>query len=801
MRGLLAVLTAVAILPLAVPAGARGRDLDANTGRLLVTTAPGTTPAVILQRAQEGAGAGELRGVRLVDELAGERVGVVVVPPGREDVAAVWLRGVPGVVGVDRDERRPFAALPDDPSIDDQWAHRMTGAIPAWDVVAERTGGVGDGRVRVAILDSGVRGDHLDLRANVVAQADATASPVAVVGPGVDNDTCGLGHGTAVAGVVGAAGDNDIAIAGVVWRVAMIDIALASRRDPASCEGGGVADSTVLRGLEHAVALGADVAVLSIAGADDGCPAAYRTALQAARDAGVLVVAAAGNGELRASTRGLGTVPGSCDGVVAVGAVGRDGEVTGYSTTNPWVDLVAPGGLALTAGGCAVDAAGCVVSTDRGGGVAAGEGTSYAAPYVAGVAALVLSVRPTATPDQLESLLERTARDLAQPGRDPATGWGLVQADQAVLRALEPRDPQPSAADPAFAPGPTGQPGGPPAPSVRRIAGGAAGRTEAVSQAIAVSRATFATGGAAHAVLARSDAYADALAGTSLGYGVGPLLFLDADGRLGGRTVAELRRVLPRGGIVYLLGGQSAVPAAVADALVEAGWSPVRLAGAGREETAAAVARELGRRLPAIGAAPPSAALLATRDDWPDAVSAGALGSYLGIPVLLAGPTLAASTDAALQELAPTTLYVVGGTGAVTAEVARAAQTAAGARRGGAGTVTVVRLAGESRDETAVAVARELESQASAAGRPPRSIVAVNLSRSDGFAHALSASALLGAFGGLLVPVLGDGGTVLPASAATLVRGRGLPGAVAGGTDLVAESTRRDLEALLATRG
>jgi subtilisin family serine protease len=757
---------------------------DAVAGALLVTT----TEAGALHRALRSLSSADAA-VRPV--AAG--VSELRVAPGTEAAVAARLAEVDGVVAVEPDRLRRFALAPDDPDYPRQWAHQQTGIEQAWEAVAQRIGAVGSRGVRLAVVDSGVRGDHADLRANVAEQVDAAAHPVVAVGAGVDNDTCGLGHGTFVAGIAAGSGDNGRGVAGATWSVSLLDVAVSSQRNPESCDPlGGVPDSAILRGLDHAVARGAHVVNLSLGGFANACPTAYQTAVDAARAAGVVVVAAAGNGEQRAATKGLPSVPASCNGVIAVGATTRTGGVAGYSSANRWVDLVAPGGSATDAAGCSASALApdCLLSTDRSGGVSAGQGTSFAAAYVSGAAALVRAVRPDLTPDQVEAVLERDARDLEPAGRDASSGWGALRADAALATALsgDPvRGPEP---DPAF---PVSDDASvePPAdsPTVTRITAGS-GATAPIPQAVAVSQAVFAPGAAAHVVLARDDDYPDALAGSSLGFGVGPLLFTRAGESLDARTRDEIRRVLPPGGTVYLLGGTAVVPSAVDAELRHLGYQPLRLAGASREETAAQVARELRRRLRVLEADVPSVAILVTRRDWPDAVSAGALGAYFGVPILLTGADdLHPATADVLRELDPAFLYVVGGRGAVSDAVVAQARRVTGA--------DALRLGGGSRDATAVAVAREVEAIFGRAGTQPRLALAANVSRDDGYAHALSASALAGVYSALYVPVLGNGGTVLTDVTVDYVRGLRIDAVLAGDVDVVAPTTGERLEALL----
>jgi subtilisin-like proprotein convertase family protein len=294
-------------------------------------------------------------------------------------------------------------------------------------------------------------------------------------------------------------------------------------------------------------------------------------------------------------------------------------------------------------------------------------------------------------------------------GPAPAGGGGGGGGGGGVVPPAGDPDPP---AEPEEPEEPTDPPVDPVGDLLDRVPG-----TDAASVGIAVSQArfadvdagaggasAFAAAGRAHdgiaeqAVLARDDVFADALAGASL-TDVGPLLFTDG-AALQPAVEAELERILAPGATVYLLGGEAALSGAVEQAVADAGWTPVRLAGASRVETAIAVADAVlaggggatGHVLVARAHGPagdPTAA-------WADAVTGGAFGADAAAPVLLTPteglhPAVAAWT-AAHPELAPTLL---GGEAALSPAVADAL--------GGAD-----RRAGAERAGTAVAIATGL---------------------------------------------------------------------------------------------
>ena len=231
--------------------------------------------------------------------------------------------------------------------------------------------------------------------------------------------------------------------------------------------------------------------------------------------------------------------------------------------------------------------------------------------------------------------------------------------------------------------------------------------------AVATSQAEFPSGGAGAVVLARGDAYADALVGAPLAAVKNAPLLLTTGALLPAVTKAELQRVLASGSTVYLLGGTSAIPASVATQLTGLGYSVVRYGGATRYATAVAVADALGD---------PSTALLATGLNFPDALAAGPAAAKAGGVVLLtAGSALAAETSAYLNTHG-TTVYAVGGP-AATADPA------------------AVALVGTDRYATATKVATTFFS----------SPTTVGVATGENFPDALSGGAFLAHLGAPLV--------------------------------------------------
>jgi hypothetical protein len=169
-----------------------------------------------------------------------------------------------------------------------------------------------------------------------------------------------------------------------------------------------------------------------------------------AKSKGALMIAASGNGQANGNRPDY---PAAYPEVLAVSATDGSDTVTGFSTTGDFVDISAPGvGVWSTAW------------TPRGDTYEAANGTSAACPYVAGAAALVLSVRPELNADQIAQVLTRSADDRGAPGKDPNNGYGRLNLLRAVQLASDPKlsfdtpaaapaaTPTPAAAQPAFAP-------------------------------------------------------------------------------------------------------------------------------------------------------------------------------------------------------------------------------------------------------------------------------------------------------------------------------------------------------------
>ncbi len=351
-------------------------------------------------------------------EFASESTGIVSLVAG-PDVSGLAgaLSLLPGVVSVSSGSDARITLTPDDTDIDDQWALSHIDAFEAWDI----TTGAED--VVVAVLDTGIDWNHPDLADNMWSNDDGYHGynfiddnwyPMDDNVDGYDNDGNFVSdvytyHGTHVAGVAGAVADNAEGMAGLA-QVRLMAVKVMN-------ESGEGTDATVSAGLRWAVDNGADIVTMSLG--VEGISIALSNAVDYASDHGVVMVAASGN-----SGESTISYPAAFPAVISVGATDSMDRRASFSNYGTNLDLVAPG----------VN----IYSTQGGGGYQLLSGTSTAAPHVAGVVALMLSMNPALSPEDVGAALNGTATDIGVTGYDTVTGWGLVNAFGAVEEVSDP---------------------------------------------------------------------------------------------------------------------------------------------------------------------------------------------------------------------------------------------------------------------------------------------------------------------------------------------------------------------------
>ena len=284
------------------------------------------------------------------------------------------------------DSTKAFAETGTDPLLDQQWGLTAIGVPSVWSI----TRGAG---VTVAVIDSG-SGPHPDLDANMEVGRTIIDS---IESAGM-RDVSDEGHGTHVAGIIAAAADNGVGGAGVAPQARILPIRTLEPN------GEGTARD-VSKAVRFAVDAGAKVINLSLGRNSEYTP--LTSAIQYAVDRNVLVVAAAGN-----YGADSGPVwPAASDLTLAVTAVDRTNNVTSFDQRGDYIDLAAPGTS--------------ILSTARND-YELQSGTSMAAAFVSGAAALLFAAQPSITAAQVRDILQRTATDIGSPGRDTTFGYGLV---------------------------------------------------------------------------------------------------------------------------------------------------------------------------------------------------------------------------------------------------------------------------------------------------------------------------------------------------------------------------------------
>ncbi len=325
---------------------------------------------------------------------------------------------------VEPDYLRHIAVEPNDPKFADGslWAMKNTGtalgiagadikAPAAWDIIHDAPG------VIVAVVDTGINLNHLDLAGNLwtnPAPAFGDVHGARFLNGGRNgNPTDDNGHGTHVAGTIGALGNNNLAVAGVAWKVQL----MAVKVFPAT---GSAAVSDIVSGINYAVTHGASIINASYGeSGSTGFSQAEFAAIAAARDAGVIFVAAAGNEAANMDVSRFYPASHALDNIVTVGNSTRRDEISPSSNYGAAVDLFAPG----------TDIVSLDYATNTG--TVTLTGTSMSAPHVSGTLALLKAEFPA---DNYRQLINRLLRGV-DPG-DRFAGKAQTAGRLDAYRAL-----------------------------------------------------------------------------------------------------------------------------------------------------------------------------------------------------------------------------------------------------------------------------------------------------------------------------------------------------------------------------
>ena len=382
----------------------------------------------------------------------GEGFFSLVAPAATAADVLGWAGRSPEVAYVEPDFVITSTAVPNDPSFGQLWGLNNVGqsggvadadidATEAWDVTT------GSRNVVVAVIDTGLDHTHPDLAANV------WRNPGEIPGDRIDNDGNGYvddvrgwdfansdadpfddeGHGTHVAGTIGAVGNNGIGVAGVNWQVSMMPLKFLDATGSGST-------SSAIAAINYATRMRRDYGVNVVATNNSwgggGFSTALRDAIDAGGRAGILCVAAAGNDGSNNDTTAHYPSGYAGTSVIAVAATDRSNRLASFSNYGAsTVDIAAPGSA--------------IYSTLPGNAYASYSGTSMATPHVSGAIALLAASRPTATAAEIRSALLNSATPLTALAGKVASGGllNVAAAVQALGGATPPPVAQPLTAD------------------------------------------------------------------------------------------------------------------------------------------------------------------------------------------------------------------------------------------------------------------------------------------------------------------------------------------------------------------
>lgn len=389
-------------------------------------------------------------GARRLSELESIGWTLVALSSGMKVTSGIEiLKPIPGVESVQPNHYYAPTRSASDPLIHTQYALSQINAFGAWDYEV----GVSC-RVTVAVIDTGVDITSLELSTTTgkvlstqSRSFDADTGAVSASSP--FSPACN--HGTRVSGIAAASTDNGLGIAGLSWNGQVLALKVFNNNQcnpTGSCPTGcGTTDAALAAALNYAVTLQNTAAVGKIVvnmsiGGSGSCPGTCpgvdcyqttKTALESAVAAGIPVVISAGN------DGGAVNVPANCAGVLAsgiipVGATDSNNAVAGFSSRGSELaanGLVAPGVSVLT--------------TDLNGNIASPTGTSFAAPHVAGIAALILSAKPGLSARDVQAALRGGTDNIGVSslendgrlgGRGNTSGAGRLNAFRAMRLAV-----------------------------------------------------------------------------------------------------------------------------------------------------------------------------------------------------------------------------------------------------------------------------------------------------------------------------------------------------------------------------
>jgi len=339
----------------------------------------------------------------------------------------------PGVLAVDGNRAYHINAIPSDPDVSSQYGLQRINAFNAWDLETGSTN-----KVTIAVIDSGIDGtSQPDVDGKLVGTSqffDPDSTPTGT--QSADNPpTAACNHATLTASVAAASANNGSGIAGVSWGAKLISLKVINGADCDSRCGGtncGSNDQTIIKAIDYvrttlvpaSATFGRLVINISLGGAGS-CSAALQSAMNNAVAAGVPIIVSAGNdgGAVNSPANCATSAGGS--GIIPAGASDSNDQIAYFSSHGP--ELAANGVLAPGVN---------IFMDNAGGGTTTESGTSFSAPHVAGVAALLLSAKPTLTPKQVQACIIGGSDNTGLTTQSTSSGdGGRLDAYRALLVA------------------------------------------------------------------------------------------------------------------------------------------------------------------------------------------------------------------------------------------------------------------------------------------------------------------------------------------------------------------------------
>lgn len=308
--------------------------------------------------------------------------------------------------------------VPNDPYLNNQYYLSKISAFTGWEFEVGTSS-----LVTIAIIDSGIDGTHQDLSAKIHSFGN---KKVNYLGSSINEDTSLIPscyHATMVAGIASALTNNNTGIAGISWGAKLLSVDVFygdTNCEPNTCNNCGTTDEAIIKAIDYIKTLhntsmyGKIVANLSLGGAGS-CSGPLQDAVNSAYNSGIIIVASAGNDGLDVNS------PANCQKVIPVSATDENDKIASFSSRGSDMlnGVSAPGVNIYT--------------TKPSNSYDSGNGTSFSAPIVSGLSALLWSYKPDYTNEQIKSLIKASADDLGQRGPDYEYGYGRVNVFRAML--------------------------------------------------------------------------------------------------------------------------------------------------------------------------------------------------------------------------------------------------------------------------------------------------------------------------------------------------------------------------------